>query len=106
IHAEREMWRRHRHGKPGAQWVPWWLHARMRRRIFAWMAIAVAAGVIIGIRLDGTPRWWHVGIGLFVLSGVSGAIAWRLTRPLIMVVRAAREIGDGKLETRLDVDRH
>jgi signal transduction histidine kinase len=41
-----------------------------------------------------------------VLSMMSGAIAFRLTRPLIMVIRVAQDIGDGKLETRLDVEHH
>ncbi len=105
LRAERELWRRHRHHHR-APWLPWWLHARMRRRIFAWLAIALGSGIAIGVKLDAHPRWWQVLIGFFVLSLVSGAISWRLTRPLIMVVHAARDIGDGKLETRLDVDRH
>jgi len=37
---------------------------------------------------------------------MSGGIAFRLTRPLLMVARVAQDIGDGKLETRLDVRAH
>jgi signal transduction histidine kinase len=37
---------------------------------------------------------------------VSGGIAWRLTRPLLIAIRAARDIGDGKLDTRLDPARY
>ena len=103
--AERELWRRHRHHHR-TPWMPWWLHARMRRRIFLWLAIALGSGLVIGMRLDEHPKWWQVVIGFIVLSIVSGAISWRLTRPLIMVVHAARDIGDGKLDTRLDVHRH
>jgi signal transduction histidine kinase len=51
-------------------------------------------------------RWWHVVVALFGLSAVSGAVAFRLTRPLLMVIRVAQDIGDGKLETRLDVESH
>ncbi|MEO8700510.1 MAG: ATP-binding protein [Kofleriaceae bacterium] len=106
LHAEREMWHRHRHDHQ-RPWMPWWLMARMRRRMFIWLALAVGGGIGIGMRLDGeAPRWWWIAIGLFVLFAVSGAIAFRLTRPLLMVVRAARDIGDGKLDTRLDIDRH
>ena len=37
IHAERELW----HANPERSlWVPWWLQARMRRRIFSWFTIA------------------------------------------------------------------
>ena len=104
LRAERELWRRNRHHR--APWMPWWLQARMRRRIFAWLTLTLGAGVVVGMQLDDRPQWWQIGIGFAVLSIVSGAISWRLTRPLIMVVHAARDIGDGKLETRLDVDRH
>jgi signal transduction histidine kinase len=104
LHAERDLWRKNR-GR-GQAWVPWWLMSRMRRRIFLWLAVALGGGIAIGLRVGETPRWWWVAIGLVVLSMVSGAIAFRLTRPLIMVVKAARDIGDGRLDTRLDVDRH
>jgi signal transduction histidine kinase len=99
-HSERELWAGER------RWVPWWLHARMRRRIFSWLAIALGAGVLVGreMALEGA-RWWQLVLALFVLALGSGAIAWRLTRPLILVVRAARAIGDGKLDTRIQLRR-
>ncbi|HEU0035698.1 MAG TPA: HAMP domain-containing sensor histidine kinase [Kofleriaceae bacterium] len=101
--AEREMWRTHPHR---LRWLPWWLQARMRRRIFFALAVALGCGVAIGYRLHGHPRWWWIAIGLFVLSALSGGIAWRMTRPLILAVRAARDIGNGKLDTRLEVEHH
>lgn len=101
-HAEKEMWRR----EHPSNWMPWWLMARMRRRMFSWLALAFAAGIAIGYYQWETARWYHVVLFGFLLSAMSGAIAWRLTRPLIMAVRAAREIGDGKLETRIDSRRH
>ena len=103
LHEEREMWMRMPKGKRA--WVPWWLQARMRRRIFSWLTVAFASGAA-GMYYWPELRWWHGLVALFVLSGVSGAIAFRLTRPLLMVVRVAQDIGDGKLETRLDVSRH
>jgi signal transduction histidine kinase len=97
--AEREMWMR----MPDRQkWVPWWLHARMRRRMFSWSAIIFGAGIAVGVYLWPDPRWWHIVLALIGLSVVSGAIAWRMTRPLIMAIKAATDIGDGKLDTRLD----
>ncbi len=104
LHAERELWRRTR--DRGEPWRPWWVMARMRRKIFFWLAIALGGGIAIGLRLDGAPRWWWIVIGLVVLSIMSGAIAFRLTRPLILAIKAARDIGDGKLDTRIDVDSH
>jgi two-component system OmpR family sensor kinase len=100
--AEREMWRR----QHPSNWLPWWLMARMRRRMFTYLALAFGAGVGAGVRLWDHPRWWHIAIALMLLSMMSGAIAFRLTRPLIMAVRAARDIGDGKLDTRIDARRH
>ncbi len=102
-HAEKEMWHKAPHR---SRWLPWWLQSRMRWRIFAWMTLAVAAGSFLGYYLDSHPRWWQIGVGLIVLSAASGAIAWRITRPLIMVIRAARDIGDGKLDLSLDTRAH
>jgi signal transduction histidine kinase len=103
LHEERDMWMRMRKDKRA--WGPWWLQARMRRRIFGWLTIAFASGAA-AMYYWPELRWWHGLVALFVLSGMSGAIAFRLTRPLLMVVRVAQDIGDGKLETRLDVDSH
>jgi signal transduction histidine kinase len=103
LHEEREMWMRMRKDKRG--WGPWWLQARMRRRIFIWLAFAFISGAIT-MNYWEAARWWHAAVAVIGLSVMSGAIAFRLTRPLIMVIRVAQDIGDGKLETRLDVDRH
>ncbi|HEY5923776.1 MAG TPA: HAMP domain-containing sensor histidine kinase, partial [Kofleriaceae bacterium] len=100
LHEERELWR----AEPGrAPWLPWWLQAQMRRRIFSWFAIAFTIGVVAGVHLWGHHHWWHyvlAAIGLFMMAGM---VSWRLTRPLIAVVHAARDIGDGKLDTRIKV---
>jgi signal transduction histidine kinase len=102
MHAEREMWMSEMRDRK--RWGPWWLQARMRRRIFWWFGVAVAAGVYVGFRLRGGGiPWWQFIVVFIGLSAASGAIAWRLTRPLILVVKAARDIGDGKLDTRLDL---
>lgn len=103
IHAERELWMR---AGDRRRWLPWWLHARMRRRMFSWFAVAFAAGIAVGVYLWDDPRWWYVVLAFLGLSFMSGAIAWRMTRPLIVAIKAATDIGDGKLDTRLDVRRH
>jgi signal transduction histidine kinase len=114
LREEREMWMRARADRDGPQdprhdnrhWQPWWLMARMRRRLFTWLALAFVGGILAGVHLWGKAPWWHMLIAAFVLSGMSGAIAWRMTRPLLMVVRAARDIGDGKLDHRIDPHHH
>jgi signal transduction histidine kinase len=100
--AEKELWRRERANR----WGPWWLHAKIRRRIVWWFGISLIAGVAIGVELAlGNWRLWHVVAAVALLWMGSGAIAWSLTRPLLLVVRAAREIGDGKLGTRIPAGR-
>jgi signal transduction histidine kinase len=98
LHAERELWLAEHARSP---WLPWWLQAQTRRRIFIWFAIAFAIGVFAGIHWWGHRAWWHFVLAVFGLSVISGIVSWRLTRPLLLVVKAAREIGDGKLDTRL-----
>lgn len=102
-HAERAMWKKQPHR---SRYLPWWLQSRMRARIFIWMALAVCAGGFIGYRMDSHPRWWQIGVGALILFAASGGIAYRVTRPLLMVVRAARDIGDGKLDLQLDPTAH
>lgn len=103
LHAEREMWRR----EHPQNWMPWWLAARMRRRIFTYLSLALGGGFALGWWLtDYHPRWWWIAIAFVAVSVVSGGIAWRMTRPLIFAIRAARDIGDGKLDTRIDTQRH
>lgn len=103
LSAEREMWMRGKDRRHG--WQPWWLMARMRRRIFIWFTLAFGLGIAAGVNLWPDARWWHVVIALVGLSIVSGGVAWRVTRPLLVAIRAAQDIGDGKLETRIDPDR-
>ncbi|HSN27674.1 MAG TPA: ATP-binding protein [Kofleriaceae bacterium] len=97
VHAERQMWHKHAH----AHWLPWWLQARTRRRIFTWLAIAFAGGVAAGVHLWGDRHWWYVPIAFVGLGLMSGVVAWRMTAPLLMAIKAARDIGDGKLDARL-----
>lgn len=98
--AERELWRAETGRSP---WLPWWLQAQMRGRIFGWFTIAFTVGVFAGVNWWGRHLWWHFPLVGCALMLVSAAVAWRLTRPLILVMRAARDIGDGKYDTRLVV---
>jgi signal transduction histidine kinase len=98
LHAERAMWRHH---PDRSKWLPWWLQARMRRRMFIWMVLVFAAGIAVGYYEWEQAKWWQGVIAFFVLSAVSGAVAWRMTRPLITTIRVARDIGEGKLDTRV-----
>ena len=45
-------------------------------------------------------------LGLFMLWGASGAITWRLVRPLDELQRVTREIGQGNLAARMRLHRH
>lgn len=110
----RHVHRRH-HGRdcgpPGWPRRPFWrLHARMRHRLFIWFGIAIAAGALVAggtyHLLGGSPGPAPLIAGGLVLWMASGVIAWRLTRPLVELIRVTREIGDGKLESRLELGHH
>lgn len=99
MRAEREMWAR---TTDRQRWMPWWLMSRMRRRMFGWFAIMFVGGVTTGFYLWPFAHWWYFALSIFIVSSFSGAVAFRLTRPLTFVIKAATDIGDGKLETRID----
>lgn len=111
--AERELWKRHRHESHemhARRWrqmrAPWWLQAKMRLRIFLAFGAALSLGAWLGVRAQrDTLHWWQLAIALFLAWGIAGGVAWRLTRPLIVTIKAARDIGDGKLDTRVHIGR-
>jgi hypothetical protein len=84
LHAEREMWMRSRDPRRG--WQPWWLMARMRRRMFIWFTLAFAAGIATGVRLWPDARWWHLVIALVGLSMAS-------SRPASILIGSAARCG-------------
>ena len=90
---------------------PWWrMHAGLHRRIFIAFGIAIAVSCLVGgafMYLTGGRARPAVLIPIgAVLWMTSGAIAWRLIRPLLEVIRVARDIGDGRLKSRLELGRH
>ena len=106
---------RHHHGPdcgPHGPWnQPWWrMQHGLRRRLFVWFGVTIAAsaGLIGGFlhATDGRARFGApilLGIALWLVSGI---IAWRITRPLMQVIRVTRDIRDGKLESRIELGRH
>jgi len=98
-------------GPGGMRNLPWWrIQHGIRRRLFVWFGVTIAAtAALIGSFLhatDGRARFGApilVGIALWLASGV---IAWRITRPLMQVIRVTRDIRDGKLESRIELGRH
>jgi two-component system, OmpR family, sensor kinase len=113
----REHWEKHRHHhrhRGGPPWrhhgfrgfAEWRMHWKLRRRLFLWFGVTIAIGVGAGHlahTLTG-GKWWAFVASLAVLWMASGAIAWRLTRPLMIVVGAARRIGAGDLSTRIPLE--
>jgi len=103
LRAEREIWMR---ASDRQRWVPWWLMSRMRRRMFAWLAIAFAGGIAMGVYVWPDRHWWYVALAFLGLGLLAGMAAFRLTRPLVYVIKAATDIGDGKYDTRIDPSMH
>jgi two-component system OmpR family sensor kinase len=78
-----------------------------------WMASApvVVHDTTVGtVRVQPSPRggpWWTallaVGVVLVMLWAASGKIAWKLAWPLEELTRVARDLGEGRLQSRFDV---
>ena len=108
---EHRRHRHHHHGPPPwienrwshRNWMFWWMHHRMRHRIFIWFGVAIIAGGLVSHWVGGLGGggMWQLITALAVVWLASGVIAVRLTRPLIEVVRAARAIGKGDLSVRI-----
>ncbi len=110
-HGQRERQRHHHHHGPPWRhhgWhgvAEWRLHWKLRRRLFLWFGVTLGLGVGAGhlAHTMSGGKWWAYAATLAVLWMASGAIAFRLTRPLLVVVDAARKIGAGDLSTRIPV---
>ncbi len=87
-------------------------HSRLHRRIFIWFGISIALTLLLVnaiwsplYRPDSVAHreqvFWMLGVACLCLWMASGAIAHRLIGPLSEVVRVARELGDGKLDSRV-----
>ncbi len=98
--AHHLAWRqRHAHRRAHAS-------SRLRRHVLFALLLALSGGIAIGWRVANDGRWWWLGLAIPALFALSGAITWRLTSPLLVAIRAARDIGDGKLDTRIDPRAH
>jgi signal transduction histidine kinase len=104
-----ERWHPGQYRWQALRWRPaWFLHAQMRWRLFLWFGLVIA--LALGLRhwlisAGWSPRW--TGVAVFVMVWMAtGMLAWRLTRPLLAVIDAARRIGAGELSTRIEVPRH
>ena len=89
----------HHHFGHGPRWVGW----RLRKRIFVSFAFAIALGAGLSGLLyhSGVKPAWALLAMVAFLWMMSGAIAWRLTRPLAELARVARQLGEGKLDARM-----
>lgn len=86
-------------------WRARWFKVRLQRRIFMTLALCTGLGFALGRGLlfgEDQRAWTLIAIVLIASVG-SGGIAWYLTRPLLLVVRAARDLGDGKLDQRISL---
>jgi signal transduction histidine kinase len=88
----------------------WRARAQLRWRIFFWFGAAIVlSGLAAGGILDLSEGRGHL-VALIVAGVIlwlsAGAIAWSLTRPLMSIVRVTRELGEGKLDSRLELGRH
>ncbi len=82
----------------------------LHRRIFLWFGVSIALTfAITGLVLGRIGHWqgstrtllFALGIAAVALWAASGVIARRLAWPLVEVIRVARDIGQGKLSSRV-----
>jgi len=97
----------HHHRWQPRSFAEWRMQWKMRRRIFLWFGVTIGFGMGAGhiAHTLGGGKWWAFAASLVVLWIASGVIAWRLTKPLLAVIDAARRIGDGDLKTRIPLHR-
>jgi two-component system OmpR family sensor kinase len=82
----------------------------MRRRLFRGFSLALlfSAGVTWAIHRwlepSGAALAIPFGAGLITLWMVTGFIAWNITKPLIELVSVTRDLGEGKLDRRMQLD--
>jgi two-component system, OmpR family, sensor kinase len=95
----------HRFALRGA---PLWMHWRLRRRMFASFTIVLAISGCLGSWLvhRGISPVWAVGLSVVMLWMSTGAIAWKLTMPLVELSQVARKLGDGDLGARMRTHHH
>lgn len=109
-HAERTRWHAEQGGPPRWPRWAWWLQVGMRRRLFRGFsgALLLAGGVawLLHAALAPGPAALPLalGLGVVLLWMLTGALAWRITRPLIELVSVTRDLGEGKLDRRMQLD--
>lgn len=109
-------WRRH-HPRgsdalpPGGWRLARAVFSRLHRRLF-WgfgfsIAISAAVAWILHATLapSGKAPLVSIGVGLLLLWGMAGAISRAITRPLLELVKVTREIGEGRLDSRMRLGR-
>lgn len=80
-----------------------YLRGRLRRRLFAWISVAILISAVLTWKLGGGVV--AIVAGALVLWIASGVIAFRLTRPLAQLVDITRRIGAGELDARMSPGR-
>jgi len=93
----------------------YYVRATLHRRIFFLIGASLAVnglivglmGHVIGVDVHNRTRGWVLlALFVFMLWGVSGRLARRLTRPFVELARVAQEIGRGNLAARYALSRH
>lgn len=98
------------HGHPRWPRWAWWLQVSMRRRLFRGFgaALLVAGALAWGLHgllaPSGAALPVALGFGVLLLWMLTGLVAWRITRPLIELVSVTRDLGEGKLDRRMQLD--
>jgi two-component system, OmpR family, sensor kinase len=97
----------HGRGHGGRSRFVWMMHMSLRRRLFRGfgLAIGISGAIAWAIHAALAPSPVAVGVALasaaLVMWVAAGAIAWKVTRPLVELVSVTRDLGEGKLDRRM-----
>ncbi|MFV8752942.1 sensor histidine kinase [Nannocystaceae bacterium ST9] len=100
------------HGPPHRRWPAWawWIQVGMRRRLFRGFSFALLTSAALAwsihalFEASSMALALSLGAGLLMMWTLTGMIAWRITRPMIELVSVARDLGEGRLDRRMQLN--
>ncbi|TPV93170.1 MAG: HAMP domain-containing histidine kinase [Myxococcales bacterium FL481] len=96
---------------PGGWRFAHYVNAHLHRRLFVGFGVAIAVSTAVGWGVYHFalphPRALMVatGVGALSLWGIAGGVARRMTLPLLELMKVTRDLGAGKLDSRMGLGR-
>jgi two-component system, OmpR family, sensor kinase len=102
-------WLRWLEGPSGTRWLAGRVGHRLHHRLFWGIGVALLVGAgtawCVGELVPGVGRALPVALGVVVLWAMAGAIARRMTRPVVELVEVTQALGQGEMDRRMRLPR-